>query len=86
MPLSLPVVDLGVLICIKGGFCDGSWALNGGYLCDRSWDSYLISQVDPPVVVLEALFVGSGEAAEFTAEDLAFLSLVNHPDVDLDGT
>ena len=41
--------------------------------------------MDPPVVVLEALFVGCGEAAEFTAEDLALLSLVNHPDVDLDG-
>ena len=38
------------------------------------------------MVVLEALFVGCGEAAEFTAEDLALLSLVNHPDVDLDGT
>ena len=86
MPLCLPVVDLGVLTCNKGGFCDGSWALNGGYLCDRSLGSYLISQVDPPVVVLEALFVGCGETAEFTAEDLAFLSLMNHPDVDLDGT
>ena len=38
------------------------------------------------MVVLEALFVGCREAAEFTAEDLSFLALVDHPDVDLDGT
>ena len=38
------------------------------------------------MVVFEALFVGCGEATEFTAEDLALLALVDHPDVDLDGT
>ena len=37
------------------------------------------------MVVLEALFVGCGEAAEFAAEDLSLLALVDHPDVDLDG-
>ena len=69
------VVLLGLLPCIPGGTSSGG-----------SWGSYLVSQVNPPVVVLEALFVGCGEAAEFTTEDLALLSLVDHPDVDLDGT